>query len=103
VAEPLQTAAEGAGGFCHEFWTEVCHLSTLDVVPDTFGRIEVRSVAREPFHCEPVGLTLEELTHGVAPMRRQAVPDEDDRLTPDEALELAQKVDQTVRVVTTRS
>ena len=74
--------------------TEVGHLPTFNVVPDTFCGIQVGRIGRQPFDLEPVALTGNELAHGPAAVGRKPIPDQDHRLSTDEATEPFEKADQ---------
>ena len=99
MAEATQAAAKSVACFFNPIRTEISHLPTLDVVPDAFSGIEVGCVARQPLHREPIPMAEEELFHVAAAMCGQVVPDEDDFLAADEALELFEEVNQAGGVV----
>ena len=46
VAYAAKTSAESVGGFGHQVRTKIRHFAALDVVPDTFGGIEVGRITR---------------------------------------------------------
>lgn len=71
-----------------------------DVVPYSFGRIQVRCVAGQPFDRQPVTLFEQELLHALASMSGKMIPDEDDFLAAGETAKLPEKHHQAFRVVT---
>lgn len=100
MAHATEAAAEGVSGFRHQFRTEVGHFAAFDVVPNTFGGIEVGGITGKPFDLYPVALGPQVLRHFPAAMSRQVVPDEDDSLAAHEALELLEEIDETGGVKT---
>jgi hypothetical protein len=98
MAYATKAAAEGGGGFCHQFRAQIRHFAALNIVPDAFGGIEVRRIAGEPLDLQPVTLTPEELRHVATPVSGQVIPDEDHALAANKAFELLEKIDQAGRV-----
>ena len=95
MADAVQAATEGVGGFRHQFRTEIGHFAALDIVPDAFGRIEVGRVTGEPLDLQPVALGPKKLRHFTASVSGQAVPDEDYAVAAHEAFELLEEIDET--------
>ncbi len=81
---------------------EVGELLAFDVAPHQFDRVEVGRVPRQPFDGEPVALAPQVGGHDAALVRRQAVPDQDDAVPMNVALEILQKVDEGDVVVAPR-
>lgn len=94
MADAAEAAAEGMGGFRHQFRAEIRHFAALDIVPDAFGRIEVGRVTGEPLDLQPVALGPQKQGHFTAPVSRQVVPDEDHVVTANRAFELLEKIDE---------
>ena len=71
--------------------THVRQLDLLEMPPDSFLRIGLRSVAREPLAVNPASRTGgEELLDDATPVDRRSVPD-DEQLARDMAQEMAEK------------
>lgn len=98
MAYPTKAAAEGGGGFGHQFRAEIGHFAALDIAPDPFGGVEVGGIAREPLDLQPVALSPQELRHIAAPVSGQVIPDEDHALAANKAFELLEKIDEAGRV-----
>jgi hypothetical protein len=94
VAYALEAAAERSGSFRHQVRTEIGHFAAFDVVPHTFGGIEVGRITRQPLDLKPVALGPQELRHIAATMSGQVVPDENDRVAVNEAFKLREEGDQ---------
>src|SRR5262245_17653398 len=82
----------------HADLAAVGQLSPLEVGPEPLGRVQLRCIAGQPPHLEPILLLGQELLHGPTPMRGQPVPQEDHLLAPEVATQLADELDQ-LRVV----
>ena len=54
----------------------VRHLVTLEVSPDALDRVQLRSVGRQVFQCDPAPLALDIVAHQPGAMRVQTVPDD---------------------------
>jgi hypothetical protein len=98
MAYPTKAAAEGGGGFGHQFRAKIGHFPAFDIAPYPFGRIEVGRIARKPLDLQPVALSPQELRHIAAPVSGQVIPDEDHALAANKALELPEKIDEAGRV-----
>ena len=70
---------------------EIGQFPPFDVAPYEFGRIEIGRVAGQAFNGQPRALRLQVRRHGAAPMRWQAIPDEDETPTTKVPLELVQE------------
>ncbi len=79
---------------------EVGELAALDVAPHELGRVEIRRVAGQALDREPRALSAQVRLHGRTPVRRQAIPDQDDAPPAELALEVGQEVDEGEVVVT---
>lgn len=97
-----EAPAKGLGGLLYMVGTEVCQLASLDVVPNSFGGIQVRGVPGEPFDLEPVPLSDEEFPHHLAAVGWQVIPDQDYFATSDEAFQFFEEDNQTIRVEAVR-
>lgn len=83
--------------------TAVGELPALEVGPEAFVGIQLRSVTRQPFHLQPVPLGAEVNLHVSAPMAGEAIPDQNHRLAPKVAFELIQEFNQSGVVVGPRA
>lgn len=99
VTQATKATAEQVGRLLDSIWAEVRHFSSLDVVPNAFGGIEVGSVARQPFYMQPGVLVAKEFLHEAAAMCRQVIPDENHSMPTGKALELFEELNQTDRVI----
>src|SRR6266508_5224214 len=61
--------------------TYIRQLPALEVAPDQFDGVQLRGVAGQPLDAQPRALLRQVLRHPPALMRRQPVPDQDDRLS----------------------
>jgi len=64
---------------------------SFDISPQGLHRIQVRCVARQPFHDQRSPLTAQIVRHGPALVRRQAVPNEGGFLAAQFAFQIFQK------------
>jgi hypothetical protein len=71
----------------------------FQVGPQVFDRVELGRVGRQPFDLEPVSLLMQVGAHLVAPVGRQAIPQQHHPLPAIEAGQLLQHADQAVGVV----
>src|SRR5262245_18890 len=78
----------------HSGLAAVGQLPALEVGPEPLGRVQLRRVAGQPPHFEPVLLLGQELLHRPAPVRGQPVPQEDHLLAAEVATQLANELDQ---------
>ena len=99
VTQAAKATTEQVGRLLNSIWTEVRHLSSLDVVPNSFRRIEVGSIARQPFDVQPVLLAAKVFLHETAAMRRQVIPNQNHSMPAGKAFELFEELNQTNRVV----
>jgi hypothetical protein len=66
----------------------------LDVAPHLFDRVQFRGVPRQAFDVQPAALASQIRAHGTAPVRTQAVPDQDHWTTAEVPFQVAQKPDE---------
>jgi hypothetical protein len=102
VSDTPESLAESVGRLLDSVGTEVGKLAAFDVVPNSFGRVQIGSVSREPLDFQPVPLLEEEGLHGFAAMRREMIPDQDHLGAADKTLQLFQESDETFGVVAIR-
>ena len=81
----------------------VGQFAPLDVAPDLFDGIQVRGIARQAFDVQPAPLVRQVPLHLPAPMRAQAIPDQDHPAAPEVAVQMAQKSDESPRRVGARA
>jgi len=81
----------------------VGQFAPLHVAPDLFDGIQVRGIARQAFDLQPAPLLRQVRAHRPAPMRAQAIPDQDHATAPEVAFEMAQKSDERPRRVGARA
>lgn len=98
VSDPPKSLTEGISGLVNVIGAEVSKFASFDVIPDSFGGVEIRSVSRQPFNGEPVALLEQELLHGCTAMSRQVIPDQNDPGTLNETLEVLQEGDEALGV-----
>lgn len=77
---------------------EVREFAAFDVVPNSFCGIEIGSVAGQPIDLQPIPFIEQKLLHNFAAMRRKIVPDQDDRFTVDEMLQVLEEGNETLRI-----
>lgn len=82
---------------------EVREFAALDVAPHELGRIEIRRVAGQALDREPGALRAQVRLHGGTPMRRQAIPDQDDSPPAKFPRQVVEELDEGHVVVTARS
>jgi hypothetical protein len=93
VTEPLAGGAELPTRLLKITATEITHLHLLQVPPDAFFRVHLRGVAGEALQVEPRGGPIaEKLPDGLAPVKRRAIPD-NQQFTRDEMPQMSQKAD----------
>jgi len=66
----------------------------LDVAPDLFDRVQLRSIAGQRFDLQPAALVSHVGAHRAALMRAQAIPDQDHAAAPKVSFQMAQKLDE---------
>ncbi len=66
----------------------------LDITPHLFDRVQVRGIARQAFDVQPAALARQICAHGPAPVRAQAVPDQDHRPAAKMPFQVTQKSDE---------
>lgn len=81
---------------------EIGELLALEIPPEIFDGIEVRRVPGQPFHRQPAVLAGQIGRPAAALVGGQTVPDEDDGLTPEVALEVLVEGDQPGAIVAAR-
>ena len=77
----------------------VSQFLSFDISPQGLHRVQVRRVARQPFHDQPTPLTAQIVPHDPALVRRQAIPNQGGFLAAQFALEIFQKGYQTDGIV----
>ena len=102
MSNPLQSAAKCSRGFEYMIGAEVRQLASFDVIPNSFGGIQVRRVSGQPFDFQPVALLEQEAFHHFAAVRRKMVPDQNDFRPPDETPQVLEEGDQAVGVEAVR-
>ena len=102
VSHPAQTIAESIIGLFDLIGTEVGEFAPFDVIPDSFGGIEIRRVGGQPLDLDPVPLLGQELFHDLAAVCGKAIPDQDDFVPLNEAFEVFEKSDQALGVEAVR-
>lgn len=102
VSHPAQTIPEGIIGLFDLIGAEVGEFAPFDVIPDSFGGIEIRRVGGQPLDLDPVLLLGQELFHRFAAVCRKTIPDQDDFVSFHEALEVFEKSDQALSVEAVR-
>jgi hypothetical protein len=100
VSDPAKPWAESVRCLFAVIGAEVRHLAAFAVVPDSFGWIQLRCLARQPLQGEPVSLRPKEVFPNLAPMCRKAIPHQDDRAARDEALPVFEEGNQAFGVKT---
>jgi len=98
VCDAPEPFAKSMGGLSDLVGTEVSKLACFDVVPDSFGRIQIGGVSRQPLNFEPVPLLEQEPLHDFALVGREMIPDQDYLSPSDEAFQTLEKGDETVGV-----
>lgn len=98
VGDAPESPAEFMSGLFDLVSAEVGKFATLDVVPNSFRRIQIRCVSWQPLNCEPVPLFEQESFHDLAAMGRKVIPDQDDLGTFDETLQVFQERDEALGV-----
>ena len=71
--------------------TTVGQFLSFDISPQGLHWIQVRCVARQPFHSQPTPLAAQILRHESALVRRQAIPNEGGFVTSQFAFEIFEK------------
>ena len=74
--------------------TVVGQFAALDIAPERFDRVQLRSVAGQPFDREPPLLAGEVRCHAATLVGGQAIPQQNDPLTAEVALEIPQERDE---------
>ena len=70
-------AAQGVPQFGQVLTTHVAQLHRLQVVPDTFVRVQLRGIAGQTFQVKAMGRALsEEVLNRLSPMGGQSIPNE---------------------------
>ena len=100
MAYPLQPTSKSCDRLIHVVRTEIGHLPPFDVVPHSFGGIEVGRITRQPLDLQPIPLLEEEVFHGFAAVSRQMIPRQDHPLALYESLQIAEEGHQALGVVT---
>ncbi len=98
VSDSPESLTEGMSGLLDLIGAEVRKFATFDVVPDSFGGIQIRCVSWQPFDGKPVSLLPQEAFHDLAAMCRQVIPDQDDFGALDETLQIFQEGDETLGI-----
>jgi hypothetical protein len=96
---PRHTPANCIEDFAKVPGAAVGKFLSFDIAPESLYRIQIGSVTRQPLHAEPTVLTIEEVRHDPALVRREAVPNQDRFGSVEVTLEVLQKGDQTFGVV----
>ena len=93
LAEPLTGGTEFAVRFLKITATEIAHLDLLQVSPDAFFRVHLRSIAGKALEVDPFGRPVVEiLPDGLASVDRRAIPD-DQQLARDDTPQMIQEAD----------
>jgi len=82
--------------------THIRQFPALAVAPDQFDGVQLRGVTRQALDAQPRSLVRHVPGHPPTRMRRQPVPDQDDRLSPEMPFEVPQEGDQCAIGVATR-
>ena len=96
---PRHTSANCIEDFAKVFGAAVGEFLSLDVASESLYGIQIGSVSRQPLYGEATALTLEVIRHDPAPVRREAVPNQDRFSSMEVSFEILQKGDQTFGVV----
>src|SRR5215217_7662503 len=104
AANPVDTTLGGPDDLLKGVASEIGQLAALalEVAPQRLGRVELRGIAGQPLHHQPMALAGNERPHLVAAMCRQPIPQHGRLLPTQEAPQLAQHADQAVGVVAAR-
>ena len=86
------------GGLFDLVGAEVGQFASLDVVPNSFRRIQIRGIAWQPLNLQPVPLFEQESFHDLAAMCRKVIPDQDDPGALDEMFQVFQERDEALCV-----
>src|SRR6266849_6097201 len=79
AADAVQSVFGGVRHLANGVGTEVRQLLGFHVAPRLLDWIEVRSIAGQRLNAQPIALVSNPVQHASAAVRRESIPDQDDR------------------------